>query len=77
MSRAPRPPRDEPRNHPRFLLLLAIVCLATVPVFFVGPSPVLWLGLPVWLWWSLGWTAALSALTAWGVLRYWKDDDGG
>ena len=58
-----------------FMLLLGVVCLATIPVLFVGPSPKLWLGLPVWLWWSLGWTAALSGLTAWGVLRYWKDDD--
>ena len=67
--------RDEPRKHRGFMLLLGAVCLATIPVLFVGPSPKLWLGLPVWLWWSLGWTAALSGLTAWGVLRYWKDDD--
>ncbi len=57
------------------MLSLVVAGFATVPVFFVGDSPAFWLGLPVWLWSSLGWTAVLAVLTAWGLLRYWKDDD--
>ncbi len=67
--------RDEPRKHPLFLLLLALAAIGTVPIAFVGREPASWLGLPVWLWSSVGFTLLLSALTAWGVLRYWKDDD--
>lgn len=66
---------DEPRKHPGFLILLALVALATIPFPFVGPDPTLLLGLPLWLWWSLGWTAMLSALTAYGIQRYWRGDD--
>lgn len=66
---------DEPRRHPLFLLLLALAALGTVPVLFVGRPLAVVLGLPVWLWWSIGCTVALSGLTAWGVLRYWEDDD--
>ena len=70
-----RPASDEPRRHPRYLALLAAAALLTAPFPFIGGPPSLWLGLPVWLWWSLGWTVALSLLTAWGILRYWRDDD--
>ena len=66
---------DEPRKHPLFLILLAVAALGTVPVAFVGRPPAAWLGLPVWLWSSIGFTLLLSALTAWGVLRYWRDED--
>ncbi len=68
---------DEPRNHPGFMALLALVCVLTVPFLFVGSSPAFWLGLPVWLWWSVGWTVVLSVLTAWGFLHYWRDDEDG
>jgi len=66
---------DEPRKHPVFLALLGLVALGTVPIWFVGREPTSWLGLPLWLWSSIGFTMALSGLTAWGVLRYWKDDE--
>ncbi len=66
---------DEPRRHPVFLILLALAALGTVPVLFVGREPVSWLGLPLWLWSSIAFTLALSALTAWGILRLWKDDE--
>ncbi len=66
---------DEPRRHPVFMTLLGLACLATVPWPFVGLEPVLWLGVPVWLWWSLGWTVVVSGLTVWGVLAYWRDDE--
>ena len=68
---------DEPRRHPGFLLLLFLVAFATVPLPFVGPDPAFLFGLPLWLWWSLGWTAALSALTVFGIRRYWRDDTEG
>jgi hypothetical protein len=68
---------DEPRNHKGFMILLALVCVMTVPFLFVGVSASFWLGLPIWLWWSMGWTLVLSALTAWGILYYWNDDNDG
>ena len=68
---------DEPRKHPLFMLALALTSLATVPFLFIGPEPAFLLGLPAWLWWSGAWTVLLSCLTAWGILRYWKDDGDG
>lgn len=66
---------DEPRNHPLFLLLLGLAALGTVPLGFVGRGSETWLGLPLWLWSSIGFTLALSSLTAWGILRYWEEDE--
>ncbi len=68
---------DEPRRHPVFMVLLAICAVGTAPIVFVGSPTTFFLGLPLWLWWSAGFTLALSALTAWGIVRYWRDDDGG
>jgi hypothetical protein len=68
------PLSDEPRRHPIYLLTLAATILGTVPFAFAGKGTRILLGLPVWLWWSLSFTSALSALTAWGILRYWRDD---
>ena len=67
--------RDEPRRHPVYMLLLAVAAVGTVPIAFVGAPLRSWLGLPVWLWSSAGFTLALSCLIAWGTLRYWSDDD--
>ena len=66
---------DEPRKHPVFLILLALVALGTVPIAFVGREPATLLGLPTWLWSSIVFTLLLSVLTCWGILRYWKGDD--
>ena len=66
--------KDEPRRHRRFMLILGLTALATAPFPFVGRDLVLVAGLPLWLWWSFAATAALSALTAWGLLRLWADD---
>lgn len=68
---------DEPRNHRGFMTILAVVCILTVPFPFVGRSASFWLGLPIWLWWSLTWTCVLAVLTAWGFFRFWRDDDDG
>jgi len=66
---------DEPRRHPVFMTLLTLCALGTAPFLFIGAETRLLLGLPTWLWSSIGFTLALSALTAWGVVRYWRDDD--
>lgn len=65
---------DEPRRHRRYMLLLAAVIVGSAPIPFIGSSPPQLLGIPLWLWWSAGFTVALSAVTAWGILRLWKDD---
>jgi len=66
---------DEPRKHPIYLTVLALAALGTVPFLFVGRATRLWLGVPLWLWSSAGFTLLLSACIAWGVVRYWDDDD--
>lgn len=66
---------DEPRRHRRYMLTLGVITFATAPFPFIGRETVLVLGLPLWLWWSFGFTAALSGLTAWGLLRLWRDED--
>ena len=66
---------DEPRRHRVFLLLIAAASLGAVPFPFIGRENAFVMGLPVWLWSSLGFTVALAGLTTWGLLAYWKDDD--
>lgn len=68
---------EEPRRHRGFLALLALVALLTAPFPFAGAPLVLVWGLPLWLWWSLGMTALLSAVTVWGIVRLWRDDGDG
>ncbi len=68
---------EEPRDHPRYMVLLGLIILGAVPFLFIGRGGASWLGLPLWLWSSLVFTAALSGATAWGILRYWKDDGRG
>jgi hypothetical protein len=65
---------DEPRHHHGYMLLLAITAVCTAPFPFIGAETRFLLGLPTWLWWSLGMTSVFSFLTVWGLLRYWKDD---
>ena len=67
--------KDEPRRHPLYMLVLALCAFGTAPFLFIGTRPIVVLGLPLWLWSSIGLTVALSLLTAWGILRYWRDDD--
>lgn len=65
---------DEPRRHRGFYALLTIAAVLSAPFPFVLSSTRLLLGLPLWLWWSAACTTLLSALTAWGVTFYWRDD---
>ena len=55
------------------MLVLGLLALGTAPFPFIGSQLRMFLGLPLWLWWSLGMTLALSLLTWWGLGRYWKD----
>ncbi len=64
------------RRYRRFLLVLASAAVATAPFPFVGRQTVMVAGLPLWLWWSLFFTAVFAGLTAWGILRLWPDEDG-
>ena len=66
---------DEPRKHPVYMVLLGAAALGTVPLFFVCRPSATFLGLPLWLVSSAGFTLAFSGLIIWGVLRYWRDDD--
>lgn len=49
--------------------------LGTVPIAFVGRGPAFVFGLPLWLWSSFAFTVATAGITAWGLTRYWRDDD--
>ncbi len=66
---------DEPRAHPVYLLLVGICAVGTAPFLFIGSESPDVLGLPLWLWASVGFTLSLTALTSWGILRYWRDDE--
>lgn len=67
--------QDEPRNHVLFLILVAVATVGAVPFWFVGRDTVFVLGLPIWLWSSLTFAVVLSAVSVWGILRLWKDDE--
>ena len=66
--------KDEPRRHRSYLVLVAICSLGSIPFLFVVLEPRELFGLPLWLWSSLIFTACLSAITAWGIQRFWEDD---
>ncbi len=71
MSQSNQPPR---RREGIFIALLAIAT-APLPFVFFGRDA-WWAGLPVWLWWSIGFTVALSLATARMMLTSTWDDDG-
>lgn len=66
--------KDEPRAHRGFLVAVGIAVLGSVPFLFIGRSQHFVFGLPLWLWSSLVFTVALSVITMWGILRFWRDD---
>lgn len=65
---------DEPLRHRLFMVALALCAVATSPFPFVGQPLRWWAGLPIWLWWSMGFTVLLSALTFYAIIKLWKDD---
>lgn len=67
--------RDQPANHPLFLIAVGVLTLATAPFVFVGRPVRMILGVPLWLWSSIFFTVLLAVATVWGALRLWKDED--
>lgn len=67
-------PSSRRRTGRRLRVLLVLLAIASAPFPFVGSATRWWLGLPLWLWWSIGCTTALSLLTAWTIHRHWDDD---
>ena len=66
---------DEPLRHRWFLILVGVMALGAAPLWFVGRETVFVAGLPLWLWSSMAFTAGLAVVTAWAMLRWWRDDD--
>jgi hypothetical protein len=58
-----------------FLALTGLASIGAVPFWFIGRRTAFLFGIPVWLWTSMAFTVALSALTVWGLLRFWRDDE--
>ena len=66
---------DQPLRHRTFLIVIAALTLATSPWAFVGRRVRLVFGIPVWLWSSIIFTVLLAGMTAFGILRWWRDDE--
>ena len=77
----------EPARQFWYIPLIILIIVVSIPWsglrFFeteapAGPSSnseTIILGLPLWIWIPLGGTLCLSILTAFAVLRFWRDDD--
>jgi len=66
----------EPRTNPIFLFLVVICVLTSTPFFFyLCPTTATLWGIPVWLLVTLVASFGLAAVTAWGMLCLWNDDD--
>jgi hypothetical protein len=66
----------EPLRQKWFLPLLIAVIAISIPWYrSSGESGSIIAGLPGWVWTSLICTAAVSVITAVGVLVFWKDSD--
>lgn len=57
-------------------LVLGIILIAGIPWYWAEDTirPFV-LGLPVWAFVSLVMSVVLAAVTAWFIIRYWKDDE--
>ncbi|MFP9192598.1 DUF3311 domain-containing protein [Natronosalvus vescus] len=51
-------------------IIATIICLLGIPWFLWGDSTIV-LGLPLWLWWHVGWLLLASALFWVFAQRYW------
>lgn len=67
--------RDEPLAHRRHQWATLTCAVGSAPFLFAGRGEILWWGIPLWVYWSFAMTVALSILTGFGILRYWRDDD--
>lgn len=64
----------EPAKQRWYLPAILVLVVFSVPWYFApGEIGSVILGLPVWVWLSLGCSVALSSLTALAVLRFWVD----
>ncbi len=68
------PMSDQPIRHRAFIATVAILTFATVPFAFAGRAVRMVAGIPLWLWWSMGWTVVLAAVVTWGIMRLWRDE---
>ena len=75
MKGVERRSRSGPRRHPVYLALVALCAVGSAPLAFIGADNRFFLGLPLWLWSSIAFTLALSALTIWGIHRYWPEEE--
>lgn len=68
--------KSEPARQRWFLPLLLAFIVISIPFYLPAGriEPVI-LGFPLWVWMPLLCTIGVSALTALGALKYWKDDD--
>lgn len=57
------------------LVGIGATAIGAVPFWFIGRPEVFWLGIPVWLWSSFGFTAATAGITAYGIHRLWRGED--
>jgi hypothetical protein len=68
-------PASEPALLPWFLPTLALLTVLSVPFHDAwGLAGRVWLGLPLWVWGTLGCSAGISAVTAAGAFWGWRDE---
>jgi hypothetical protein len=69
-------PTSEPARRRWYVPLLLFLVVLSVPWYRkAGSMGELILGMPAWVWTSLFCTVGVSALTAFGILKYWRDED--
>ncbi len=69
-------PSSEPARRWWYVPSLLVLVVLSVPWYReAGAMGELILGMPAWVWTSLVCTVGVSALTAFGILAYWRDED--
>ncbi len=66
------PPR-EPLDRPGALLLIAALYAMSIPWWWMGGEPSVWLGMPSWALLSLLCAFGASSVVAYAALRFWRD----
>ncbi len=65
---------SEPATRRWYIPTLLLLVVLSVPWYWkAGVLGALYFGMPAWIWISLGCTLGVSALTALGALRFWRD----
>jgi hypothetical protein len=69
-------PKSEPFRQWWYLPVLLLLIVFSVPWYrAAGSVGSIYHGLPIWVWTSLGCSFGVAVLTAFAILRYWKDGD--